>query len=109
MKFQVNITITATNSRHVSDEDIKTALKLAKNEGVAIDVESVLRTVAASLKGKGAMACRRSKEAGNLTVSLPVKVEGKHLTKIDLSAPAKTVSKKTDEEKALELRKELGL
>lgn len=108
MKFQVNVQITLRNSAALTDAELSKALSLGKNEVAAIDVETILRTVAAQLKGKGLRPARRSQAKGSITVSLPVVVEGKHLGKINLTEAAKG-DKKSDADKKADLMKELGL
>lgn len=108
MKFQVNVQITLRDSANLTDAELKQALKLGKNEAPAIDVESILRTVSASIKGKGFRPCRRSQSKGSLTVAIPMVVEGKHLGKVNLTEAAET-GKKSDADKKADLLKDLGL
>lgn len=109
MKFQVNVQATMINSALVSDKDLGRAMKLAKNEGVAFDVQALGAAIAKELAKRLPQAVRRSK-GDNLTVAIPLKVEANLLTKVDLSAPqVKGASKKTDEEKRQSLLADLGL
>jgi len=108
MKFQINRQVTAINSSRVTDKDLAKAMHLGKNEAVGLDVEAIVEQVRAALSGKGAVACRRS-ASQNLTVSIPMKVEGSYLAKVDLSAPKATKAKQTDEEKRQALLSDLGL
>lgn len=109
MKLQINVQATMINSSLVSDKDFAKAMKLQKNEGVAFDVQALGQQIASALAERLPQVAKRSK-GGNLTVAIPLKIEGNCLTKVDLSAASsKSTVKKTDDEKRASLLKDLGL
>ena len=108
MKFQINVQATMINSNLVSDSDLRRILKLGKNEGVAFNVSALGQAIAEQLAARLVQVARRSK-GENLTVAIPLKVEGNFLAKVDLSQAATTTAKRTDEEKRSALLTDLGL
>ena len=107
MKLQVGINFSMIDSKATSDADIRAAMKLGKNEVVALDVAALAEQIAQHLKDQGVKMFKRS-STGGLNVSCPVKVEAAAL-KASLSDVAPKKSKKTEEEKKASLLASLGL
>lgn len=108
MKFQINLACTVVNSSLVSDGDLASAFKLEKNESVAVDVQALGQAIAQELVGRIPQATRRSK-GGNLTVSIPLKLDSNLLTKVNLRESDKPTHRMTESEKRSRLLKDLGL
>ncbi|MFX1501978.1 MAG: hypothetical protein ACFFDH_13525 [Promethearchaeota archaeon] len=92
----------------VSDEDFNNAFRLEKNEATAIDVAKLGQLIAEELAGRIPQATRRSK-SGNLTISIPLKLDGSLLTKVNLHESDKPVHRMSEAEKRSRLLKDLGL
>lgn len=108
MKFQINLACTVVNSSLISDGDLASAFRLEKNEFVAVDVEKLGKAIAEELMGRIPQATRRSK-GGNLTISIPLKLESSLLTKVNLREADKPIHRMTEAEKRSRLLKDLGL
>lgn len=108
MKFQINLACTVVNSSLVSDGDLASAFHLEKNESVALDVQKLGQAIAEELAGRIPQATRRSK-SGNLTVSIPLKLESSLLTKVNLRESDKPSHRLSEAEKRSRLLKDLGL
>lgn len=107
-KFQINCTITLSSSKGISDQEFQSSLDLGSNEGVGFDVAAMAKAITEALEAAGVMAAHRS-QAGNMTVSLPIKVEGSGMVKKTSLVGKKVGGKMTDEEKKARLLQELGI
>jgi hypothetical protein len=106
-KYQVNLTVTLINSKLIDDDTLRKGMKLRKNGVPAFNVGAIVAALREQLSDYQ-QSVRRS-NGGNLSITLPVKVEGNFLTKSDTNAKQRSPAKKTDEEKRAALKADLGL
>ena len=111
-KFQINMSVTllepkkAKVKQTITDQEWKEVLGLEDDETVGFDVRAIAAEILKALESRDSAPTHRSAN-GNLTVSIPLKVEGKFIKKTALVEKKVAQPSNTKEKLLSELKAEL--